>query len=500
MLSVCGNDKVVAIAAYSDTLTGIANSNLVQAAVRDIWDHLCALPSLNIPNRKLSESVSGSAYLELDIELLGSEIVAAYDHFASAENIADGGAVSSVLGQLWESRVRRAFEVTGKYRLTPPERPIRQRVNVLFIGLRGTRRSGGDRTLENIASGLDHSQFGLVLAVPDKVGSLADHWRAQNLNVMEFDYGRVGLHVQSEHLPAWQLADDDRVAESDLVFANNLYVNRIAATVARRLNVPLITRIISLTTHEELFANLAFEASLVVVPSAFMAKHCSDLGIPSSQIRIVHEAVAFGLDTSERKKGAFRSNLGISGDKQIIGVAARWDEQYKGLDTILLTAKLVTAARNDVHFAILGGTSRHSLPPHWARKLSSILSIEANVHFTGHLDSVEDAYREMSVLLHPAESEPFGLAVTEAMWFAIPVVASNTGGVPEQITNGVDGVLVDQRTPQNYASALLGLLGDPEARIRLGHAGQRRARQFYSLDRFSSEVSQLINDLVSQRA
>jgi trehalose synthase len=79
--------------------------------------------------------------------------------------------------------------------------------------------------------------------------------------------------------------------------------------------------------------------------------------------------------------------------------------------------------------------------------------------------------------------EGFGLTVTEAMWKGSPVVASRVGGIQDQIVDGRDGLLVDPRDLEAFATVLGRLLADPELAERLGAAGHARALADFLPDR-----------------
>ena len=76
-----------------------------------------------------------------------------------------------------------------------------------------------------------------------------------------------------------------------------------------------------------------------------------------------------------------------------------------------------------------------------AQRLARELDVERHVTFLGKQDHVERLIPQMHVLLMPSEMESFGLAALEAMACGVPPVATRVGGVPELVTDGVDGFL-----------------------------------------------------------
>jgi glycosyltransferase involved in cell wall biosynthesis len=80
------------------------------------------------------------------------------------------------------------------------------------------------------------------------------------------------------------------------------------------------------------------------------------------------------------------------------------------------------------------------------------------------------------VFLMPSLSEGSPLALLEAMAAGLPVVASRVGGIPDAVTDGVEGLLFDPHDPAEGARQVCRLLSDPDEARRLGQAGQERAR------------------------
>jgi N-acetyl-alpha-D-glucosaminyl L-malate synthase BshA len=81
-----------------------------------------------------------------------------------------------------------------------------------------------------------------------------------------------------------------------------------------------------------------------------------------------------------------------------------------------------------------------------------------DVHFMGKQDAVHEKLAAADLFLLPSDNESFGLAALEAMACEVPVIASNVGGLPEVVTHGEDGYLVEPRdvaTAANYAIQLL---------------------------------------------
>lgn len=103
------------------------------------------------------------------------------------------------------------------------------------------------------------------------------------------------------------------------------------------------------------------------------------------------------------------------------------------------------------------------------------LSVRERVRFVGAQADVETLLPLADVLLLPSEFESFGLAALEAMACGTPPVASAAGGLPEVVTDGVDGRLVPPGDDAAMAEAVLELLGDDARRAAMAEAARTTA-------------------------
>lgn len=107
----------------------------------------------------------------------------------------------------------------------------------------------------------------------------------------------------------------------------------------------------------------------------------------------------------------------------------------------------------------------------------ALVAREVAVEWAGWLGPEEkDALlREAEVLVMPSRSEGLPMALLEAMAYGMAAVATEVGGIPEVVDDGVDGLLVPSEDPAALTAALTGLAADPECRRRLGAAARARA-------------------------
>jgi glycosyltransferase involved in cell wall biosynthesis len=94
---------------------------------------------------------------------------------------------------------------------------------------------------------------------------------------------------------------------------------------------------------------------------------------------------------------------------------------------------------------------------------------DSAVEFTGRVDRFDlpGVYRAAAVCVIPSLYENFPYTCLEAMASGCAVVASDAGGIPEIVTNEVDGLLVQPGRPERLGAAILRLLGDSALANRL---------------------------------
>jgi glycosyltransferase involved in cell wall biosynthesis len=119
------------------------------------------------------------------------------------------------------------------------------------------------------------------------------------------------------------------------------------------------------------------------------------------------------------------------------------------------------------------------------------LALESEVELCGARPDVGAVLARSDVFVLASRSEGGPISILEAMAAGLPVVASDVGGVREQVADGLTGMLVPPGDPDALAAALERLLADPELRRRLGAAGLERARERFDLPRLRAEHLEL---------
>lgn len=107
-------------------------------------------------------------------------------------------------------------------------------------------------------------------------------------------------------------------------------------------------------------------------------------------------------------------------------------------------------------------------------------------------DEMPDLYAAADVVVYPTVGdEPFGLVPLEAMSCGLPIVATNSGAIPETVIDGETGFIVAREDVDALTARVLALITSDDLRARLGRAGRRRVTEQFSLARYVSTLCRL---------
>ncbi|MBW2039706.1 MAG: glycosyltransferase [Deltaproteobacteria bacterium] len=104
--------------------------------------------------------------------------------------------------------------------------------------------------------------------------------------------------------------------------------------------------------------------------------------------------------------------------------------------------------------------------------------------------------RFSSVLVQKSIREGFCLAITEALWKGKPVVATNVGGIPLQISDGEGGFLVEPYDTEQFAEMIITIFKDPLMAQEMGNKGKERVRKNFLITRLLSDYLDLLSDII----
>jgi phosphatidylinositol alpha-1,6-mannosyltransferase len=228
-----------------------------------------------------------------------------------------------------------------------------------------------------------------------------------------------------------------------------------------------------------------------------------ELGLDAhgQRLRVVHmgtDPTQFrpGVETAMLRK---RADLPDGGTRWLVTVARL--EQLKGIDTVIQALPAILERTPNVGYVIAGrGPDRERL-----EKLAHKLGVADRVRFLGLVGdhdlpavyNLGSVYMGMSRRVGRMDVEGFGISLVEASACGLPVVAGNSGGIPDAVRDGETGLLVPPDDPAALVDAVCRVLTDRDLATQLGQNGRRAVETHFNWDRVVRDLRAIESEVVS---
>ncbi|GFE68197.1 glycosyltransferase [Chroococcus sp. FPU101] len=219
---------------------------------------------------------------------------------------------------------------------------------------------------------------------------------------------------------------------------------------------------------------------------------------PIVPINVVYPCVDLDRFNPERllTPQEIRQKLELPTQSQLIGIIARL-QRWKGIHILVEAMSSVLQFYPDAYCVVIGG--KHDLEPNYQDYLKEQIKkfgVEERVKLVGLQQNIPEWMQAMDIIVHASDHEPFGMVILEAMALGKPIIATNTGGPTEIVTDGIDGLLTPYGNSSALAQAILCYLNHPEFACQLGIAAKKRVNDFSSQN-YVRNFKKAINHLIT---
>ncbi len=268
----------------------------------------------------------------------------------------------------------------------------------------------------------------------------------------------------------------------DIVHSNDLPTHQIVSDALRGTGIPEVCH------HRWVFDGAAadwlnkFGAARHLFVSQFLMAQLSGESerLRRSERAVVHDGLPLPPAPVDADRLHARHQLSLAAGRVHVTIAGQVIERKGVADLLHAWSMLDRALRERADLLIVGddlekqGAYRAAM-----EQLSAQLG--CNARFVGFQRNVGTWLLATDIAVVPSHVEPLGNATLEAMAYALPVLGSTAGGIPEMVVDGETGLLVPPRAPAELCAALARLIADAELRRRLGMQGRRRCEVGFSL-------------------
>lgn len=288
-----------------------------------------------------------------------------------------------------------------------------------------------------------------------------------------------------------------------IVHSHMFWSSLFASPIARLCGVPIIVE----TLHGTEAWRKGWKASYLIdrATTRFVSKYVAvseydarfleqKKGVPREKIAVIHNGVdleRFANATSKRK--AIRQVIGSEDSDCILIMVARF-HAGKGHRILFEAMRELVQVHPRLRLICLGeGEEEQQL-----RELRRTFGLERCIQLPGYQQNVAEWIAAADINVLPSFYEGLPLTILEAMASGVPTVASNVGGIPDVIEDGVNGILVPPGDSHRLATAISQLMGNWALRTKMGEAAYKRVSQRFTLEQQVSSTKNMYIDLCSQ--
>lgn len=227
--------------------------------------------------------------------------------------------------------------------------------------------------------------------------------------------------------------------------------------------------------------------------------------VPADRITRVYEFIDADRVTAppHEPRAVLRERLGLGPDDLIVG-GSGFADWRKGIDLFVQLARTIRQAGHDeVHFVWVGdragGSERDQLDFDIERA-----GLGDRIHLVGLQSHPSDWYRAFDVFALTSREDPYPLVGLETALLGVPMVCFDAGGMTELVARSTDeglgesGVVVPYIDVEAMAEAIIGLLGDPERRARVGQLAGEVVRRDHEVEVAGPQLLEVIERVVGR--
>jgi len=375
------------------------------------------------------------------------------------------------------------------------------RIRVLYVNHVGIL-GGAEKSLLALVEGLDRRQIEPHLAAPDD-GALAE--AARELGVPF--HSLPACRLRRPKYP-WDVLSAFRTfqrfyralrrvchdVQPDLIHANSL----IAAWAATRVTkVPVLWHCRDLRASAPVMQAVRPKVARVIAISHAVAAHIEQTAPRGAPVQVIHNGFSPRDVHVTRRRSQVREDWEMGVDTPLVGGMGQL-VPWKRQEVLLRAMPEVLAAVPRARLVIMGSDTFDEHPEYVQslHALAEELGVSDRVVWAGFVEHPAEALAALDVLAHPAEDEPFGRVVLEALALGVPVVAINQAGPAEIIEDGVSGLLVPPGDAAAMAAGIVRVLQDEDFRQALSDGARIRAAHF-SAATMAARVLELYHEVLA---
>ena len=330
-----------------------------------------------------------------------------------------------------------------------------------------SQRGGQELILLDVCRGLSHRGHSISLLYLEE-GNLLKQYQEFCTNVINVNSFLLDRHTITNSFTFFADICKIPTSENSVIYSNRYHDIVFGFLLGLIRNIPLICYL-QLPPHAKKFGRPHTIGLKGVKKFIALSKQTKfdwvDIGLREEKVDIVHVGINLETYRIVDNFSVTRREWNIPEDTRVVSYIGRIDKE-KGLEILLKAFALLVKSGVSTRLLIAGKPIAHNSAEEGEQykksleQLSKELGIEKNVNFLGHVTNTTSVYQVSDVTVLPSVwSEPFGRVIIESMACGTPVVASQTGGIPEILTGEFQNGLVEPKNEIALADAINKVIG-----------------------------------------
>ena len=213
-------------------------------------------------------------------------------------------------------------------------------------------------------------------------------------------------------------------------------------------------------------------------------------GISNDKFLVLRNCLNFNSLDIPETKDEIRKRHSLRQDETIIGIVGVIKKE-KGHLYLIDAFNILSKKYKNLRLLIVGD----GLLSDDIKKCVDNLGINRSVLFFGWRHDIPQLLKAMDIFVLPSVSEGLGIALLEAMYMKLPIVASDVEDIPEIAYNGINGLLVPPRDSELLASAIEKLILDKRYAERLAEKAQEMVLEGFSAQRYTASLEEIYKSI-----
>lgn len=289
----------------------------------------------------------------------------------------------------------------------------------------------------------------------------------------------------------------------DLIHTQDQDTHVYGALARRRFGLPVVmTRHVMVEPAETLKTKLRAQlvlwagkygaTKIVAVSEVVRQQFAQQSHVPISKIETIYNGIESEKFNTRQQRDEIRTSLDWKADAPVIIMVAVM-RPGKGHELLFQAAPRLREAFPTVQIKLVGDGERRE------EFMAQAAPLKDHIEFLGQRTDIPDLLGASDVLVLPSWSEALPTVLIEAGAAALPVVATNVGGTPEIVEDGIGGYIIPSGDTTALADRLIDVLRQPDKAAQMGIAAQQRVLKVFSLPRQAEQTINLYERVLNHQ-